>query len=150
MNDNAMQDTAATKTPWHLWVVGILGLLWISVGVADFVVAQTKNAAWMAGLTEDQRQFFQALPTWTVASWAIAVFGGLAGMLLILFRSKLAVPAFAASLLGFLATAFQNYGLSNAWEVMGVGAAIFTGVIFAVAIFSLAYAFKMAKVGVLR
>jgi hypothetical protein len=93
-----MNDNDVVKTPWHLWVFGILGLLWISVGVVDFVVAQTNSAAWMEGLTEAQREFFHALPTWLVIFWGTAVFSGLLGMLLILFRSKLAVPAFAVSL----------------------------------------------------
>lgn len=31
-----MNSAATTKAPWHLWGVGILGLLWNSFGVTDY------------------------------------------------------------------------------------------------------------------
>jgi hypothetical protein len=145
-----MNDNVTTKTPWHLWVVGILGLLWSSMGVMDFVMTQTKNEAYMGSFPEEQLEFFYSFPMWVIICWAIAVFGELIGTLQILFRSKLAVPLFVVSLIGLIGTTIQNYGLSNGLEIMGVGPAIFTGVIFAVSIFLLVYSMRMSKANVLR
>ncbi|WP_292093733.1 hypothetical protein [Brevundimonas sp.] len=30
------------KTPWHLWLVGVLSLLWSSYGAFDFIQTTTR------------------------------------------------------------------------------------------------------------
>ena len=67
-------NEAKQKTPWHLWLVGVLGLLWSSMGVLDFVMTQSKNEAYMGGFSEAQLEYFYGFPVWTVICWAIAVF----------------------------------------------------------------------------
>ena len=47
-------------------------------------------------------------------------------------------------------TSIYNFGMSNGAEIMGSEAVVFTVVIWAVSIFLLAYAWAMAKRGVLR
>ena len=40
------QDTAGpTRSSWHLWFVGALGLLWNSLGAFDFIMMQSQNAS---------------------------------------------------------------------------------------------------------
>ena len=45
--------TAASPTPKHLWVVGVLGLLWDSVGAFDYAVLQSETVddlvMWLQG-----------------------------------------------------------------------------------------------------
>lgn len=133
-----------TRAPWHLWVVGIAALLWNAVGALDYVMTQTRNAQYMAGFTAEQLAFFYGLPAWTVAAWAIGVWGGVLGSLLLLLRKSLAVWVFLASLVGVVLTTLQNYVLSNGMEVMGgPGAVVFTAVIFLVAVALYAYARAM-------
>jgi hypothetical protein len=48
----------SAKAPWHLWVVGVVSLLWNSVGALDFVMTQTKNATYMRGFTSAQLEFY--------------------------------------------------------------------------------------------
>ncbi len=134
-----------TRAPWHLWVVGIAALLWNAVGALDYVMTQTRNAQYMAGFTAEQLAFFYGLPAWTVAAWAIGVWGGVLGSLLLLLRKSLAVWVFLASLVGVVLTTIQNYLLSNGLEVMGgPGAVVFTAVIFVVAVALYVYARAMA------
>ena len=52
MTDNAMKMT--TSTPWHLWAVGVVALLWNGYGGYDYVMTQTDNAAYMAQFTAEQ------------------------------------------------------------------------------------------------
>ena len=35
------------KTPWHLWLVGVLSLLWNGVGAFVFVQTTTRGEAYM-------------------------------------------------------------------------------------------------------
>jgi len=139
-----------TPAPWHLWVVGIAALLWNAVGALDYVMTQTRNVQYMAGFTPEQLAFFYGLPAWTVAAWAIGVWGAVLGSLLLLFRKGLAVWFFLASLTGVALTTLQNYVLSNGLEVMGgPGSVVFTAVIFLVAIGLYVYARAMRKRGII-
>ena len=134
------------ETPWHLWVVGVVGLLWNAMGALDYVMTQTRNEGYMAQFTPEQLEFFYGLPAWVDAFWATAVWGGVVGAILLLIRRSHAVWVFLASLIALIITAFQNYVLSNGLEVMGDPFSIaFTAVIFVTAVALYLYARAMRK-----
>ena len=125
------QSDDVQKTPWHLWLVGILGFLWSSMGAMDYVMTQLKHEEYMQAFTPEQLSFFYAIPTWAIATWAIAVWGGVLGCLLLLLKKTAAVWVLLASLVAMFLTSIQNYVLSNGFEVIGDAfSLIFTGVIF--------------------
>lgn len=139
------------KTPWHLWLVGILGLLWSAMGAMDYFMTQTKNESYMSNFTPEQLAFFYGFPSWVVASWAIAVWGGVLGTLLLLSKKKIAVWVLLASLLAMIITAIHNFGFSDGMQAMGDPFSLtFTAVIFLVALGLYLYAKAMARQGVLR
>lgn len=149
MNDP--QPTSMHKTPWHLWVVGVLALLWNSFGAFDYTMTETRNADYLKGFTAEQLAYFQSFPKWVVAAWALSVWGGVAGSVAMLFRSRWAVPIFGLSLLTMLPTFFHNYVLTNGFAIMGgMGALVFTAVIVLVGVGLLTYARAAARQGVLR
>src|ERR1035438_4518088 len=148
MADESIQSA---KTPWHLWVVGVVSLLWNSVGAMDFVMTQTKNKAYMKGFTPAQLEFYYGFPLWVVAAWGIATWGGVLGSLLLLLRKGLAVHLFLASFVGMVITTVRNFGLSNGMEVMGgASALVFSIAILVIGALLLVYAWSMRKRGVLR
>ncbi len=137
-------------TPWHLWVVGVVSLLWGAVGAMDYLMSQTRNEEYMSAFTPELLEFFYAIPTWAIASWAIAIWGGVLGSILLLLRRRHAVGAFVASLIGMAITSFQNYVLSNGLEVMGDPFSLmFTGAIIVVSIALVFYSRLMYQRGVL-
>ncbi len=143
-------DTSVQGTPRHLWVVGIIALLWNAMGAMDYIMTQTRNEAYMSQFSPEQLEFFYGFPGWAVAAWAIAVWGGVLGAVLLLLRKRFAVPVFLASLVGMVITSFQNYVLSNGMEVVGDAFVLaFTVVIFVVAVALYFYARAMQKRGVL-
>lgn len=138
------------RPTWHFWAISILSLLWNLVGALDYVMTQTRNEAYMSAFTPEQLEFFYGLPQWTVAAWAIGVWGSVIGSILLLLRKRGAVWAFAVSLLGIVITAFQNFVLDNGVEIMGGGIAIFMSIaVFVIALALLLYARAMAQRGVL-
>ena len=149
-----MADTTAPagKTPWHLWVVGILSLLWNIVGVVDYTMTQTGNEAYLKGLTSDQLEYLDSFPIWVVVAWGIAVWGGLLGSTLILLRRSAALHLFVASLVGMVLTNIYSHILSDGREIMGggAGAVIFNAVIFVIGVLLLLYSRSMCKRGALR
>ena len=144
-----MSEARAVKTPRHLWVVGILGLLWNLMGVFDYLMTETRNEAYMSRFTPEQLEFFYGFPTWMVACYALAVWGGLLGTVLLLLRRRFATPVLLVSWLSMIATAIHNFGLSNGAEIMGTQGVIFTVFIFLIAMGLFLYARAMAKRGVL-
>ncbi len=143
-------NVSETPAPWHLWAIGVVALLWNALGAFDYLMTQTKNEAYMAQFTAEQLDFFYGLPAWVVAAWAIAVWGGVLGAVLLLLRKQIAVWVLLVSLVAMVLTAFQNYVLSNGLEVIGDAFALtFTAVIFVVALGLFIYARHMRARGVL-
>jgi hypothetical protein len=139
------------RTPRHLWIVGALATLWNALGCVDYLMTQTQNEAWLARYTDPMRAYFDSFPLWMEAVWALGVWGGLAGSLLLLARSRHAVTAFAVSLAGLAVSTLYHYVLSSPLEEMTSGKMVAMNVAFwVVAIGLLLYALKMRRKGVLR
>jgi hypothetical protein len=135
----------------HLWIVGALATLWNAFGCFDYLMTQTRNEQYLAGFTDPQRAYFESFPLWMEAVWALGVWGGLAGSLLLLARSRHAVTAFAVSLAGLALSTVYQYVLNSPPEDMTTGAMVAMNVvIWAVAIGLLVYSLRMRGRGVLR
>lgn len=139
-----MSESYRTQSPWHLWIIAIVSLLWNAMGAFDYVMTQTKNEPYMSNFTPEQLTYFYSFPSWVVATWAVAVWAGVFGSIFLLFRKSLAVWMFLLSMLCMVATAIYNYVLSNGMEVIGDTVSIlFTIVIFLIAVLLLVYANNM-------
>ncbi|MFH1766256.1 MAG: hypothetical protein ABIF09_18895 [Gemmatimonadota bacterium] len=144
------QATSNGRTPWHLWVVGILAVVWNVMGAFDYLMTETRNEGYMSKFTPEQLEYFYGFPAWVVAFWAIAVWGGVLGAVLLLLRKKLAAGVFLVSFLSMVVTTIYNFGLSNGLEAMGDPFALaFSALIFVVALLLYLYARAMTKRGVL-
>ena len=141
---------SSVKTPWHLWVVGIVSLLWNSIGALDYTATQLRVEAYMSQFTPEQLEYFYGFPAWAVACWATAVWGSLLGSVLLLMRLRLAVPVFGIAIVAMALTTIQNYLLSEGLRIMGSGAAVFSAVTWFIALFLFFYSRAMATRGVLR
>jgi hypothetical protein len=112
-------------------------------------MTQTRNESYMSQFTPEQLDFFYGFPTWVVAFWALAVWGGLLGTVLLLLGKRLAAPVLLGSLLAMVVTSVHNYLLSNGLEVSGGAGLAFSGLIFLVALGLWVYARAMTRKGVL-
>jgi hypothetical protein len=130
-------------------MVGGFGVLWNSVGAFDYLMTQTRNESYMRQFTPEQLEYFYGFPTWVVAFWALAVWGGLLGTILLLLRKRSAVSVLLFSFLAMIVTSFQNFVLSNGIDVMGGAGVAFSGLIFLIALGLWLYGRVMAQRGVL-
>lgn len=146
-----MTDTMrlTRATPWHLWAVGVVALLWNGYGGYDYVMTQTNNAAYLAQFTAEQRAYFDSFPLWMEAVWAIGVWGGVLGAVLLLLRSKWAFQAFLASLIAFAVSVVFGQ-MSGGSAVMGMTGMVFSAVIFVLGLIFVMYSRMMTRKGVLR
>jgi len=144
-------DATAGRTPRHLWVVGVISLLWNGFGAFDYVMSQTRNEAYLAQFSEAERAYFESFPAWTEAAWALGVWGAVLGSVLLLARSRHSVFAFAISLGGLaVSTVFQFVLSSPPASLQNAGMIGLNVFIWIVAIGLLLYAFWLRSDNVLR
>ena len=145
--------TISTKEPgaaWHLWLVGALAVIWNGYGCYDYFMTQTGNADHLKAFSPEQIAYWQGMPWWQHTAWAVGVWGGLLGAILLLLRKKLAVIALLLSLAGLSVSIIYTFLLSNGYEVGGSGSVILYGVLFAIALGLWLYAKAMTSRGILR
>lgn len=143
-------EQSIRRTPLHLWIVGVLSLLWNAVGAFDYLATQLELEAYMSRFSEEQLAYFYGFPAWAVACWALGVWAAFAGSIGLLLRRRWAAWAFAVSIFGMVFTTLYNFVLSDGAEIMGAAGILFSVVIWLVAIFLLVYSRRMAFAGVLR
>jgi hypothetical protein len=140
---------ARVRTPVHLWIVGVLALLWNFMGAFDYVAVQFRLDFYMSQYTQEQIIYVDAFPAWAVAGWALAVWAALFGSVGLLLRQSWSAWAFVIALAGLAVSSLYTLGLSDGIEIMGTGALIFSAVIWVVSILLIVYARAQAKAGVL-
>jgi hypothetical protein len=147
----AMTD-APVKTPWHIWLVGLIAVLFNFIGVFDFVMSMAQGAKYQAsaGMTPDQIAHYQQMPSWMMVVWAVGVFGAFLASILLLLRRKWALPIFVLSLVAFLVSLLYTYVLTDGGLVMGEQMAITSAVIAGLLAFFSWYCRFMILRGVLR
>lgn len=149
--------TLSTRTPWHLWAVGVISLAWNAFGANDYLQTQLGNLEYldsmMAGMGVSGAEalaYFNGYPGWVHACWALGVWGGVLGSLLLLLRLRYAVWAFAASLICLAGTTLYQVTSEQPEWATGGTTTLISIVIWSIASFLLIYAVSMKNKGVLR
>ncbi len=141
------------RTPLHIWVVGGLSLVWNSFGAVDYFMTRTRNFEYLAQAGDPQAllDYVDSFPLWAQIGWGFGVWGALLGSILLLMRHRWALPTFAVSLAGAIASLGYQLAGPPAPEALSGGASnVVPYAILAVAVALLAYAWKMRERGVLR
>lgn len=140
----------STKPTTAFWIIAILGLLWNLVGANQYVQQAYKTKAFTAMYTPEQLELINNMPAWATAAFALAVFGGVFGCLLLLLKRKQAVLLFQVSLLGIIVQTIYNFFIADALDVYGSNALIMPVLVFIIAVFLLSYAKGAAKNNVIH
>ncbi|TRD10677.1 hypothetical protein FGU71_01540 [Erythrobacter insulae] len=142
-----MEQIGREKTPWHLWVVGILTLLWNSVGGFSYTMTQLGKLHDL-GMSQSEIAYFESHPAWANAFWALGVWGAIAASILLLLRSRFAVHAVIIAVIGLLGSNVYQYAMSDIPETLRSPA--LTVMIWVTTLFMLFYASRMTRAGVLK
>jgi hypothetical protein len=148
-----MSEAQGTKTParpWHVWLIGIVGGLWSSMGVMSFMLTQMNVEAVMSRFPLQQREYFESFPLWADVFWAIGVLAGVIGCLLLLLKSRLAFHVLVGSVIGAIVSTLGGLfflgGLKVMNETNALGVTVFPII---VAAFLAYYAWAMSRKGIL-
>ena len=154
--ESKMDDVQAAKAPIHLWIVGLLALLWNAFGCYDYLMTRFRNLEYFRSMAPDvdpnaMLAWVDGFPIYAQFGWGLGVWMGLLGSLLLLMRHRWAVPAFALSLLGAVVGLGYQIFMAPPPPPMDSGAmAAMPWVIIAVAALFLFYAQRQKQSGVLR
>ena len=116
-----MNDKTVGGIHWSFWIISVGTLIFNVMGVINYFVQM--NADSLASFPESYRPIIEDRPAWATAAFAIAVFGGSLGCLLLLLRKSAASYVFIVSLLGVIVSMmhiFNVAGLSSFEVWMGV------------------------------
>ena len=140
----------STKLPVWFWVVAVAALLWKLMGVASYLGITTMSAEAIAKLPEDQQALLTNYPVWATAAFAIAVFGGVAGSILLLLRQGFTTPVFGVSLTAIVIQMTWWLGLSGAMAVYGVRSMVMPMLVIVVGAFLLWFSMQSKSKGWLK
>ena len=151
-----MQQAVLARTPAHLWVVGILSLLWNCFGAYDYFMSHTRNVDYIAkampGVDPSAAlAWMDGMPMYAKVGWGLGVWLGLLGAVLLLVRSRWAVWSFGISFVGAVLSLGYQIALAPPLEgASGPMMTVMPYVIILIAAFLAWYAWTMEKKGVLR
>jgi hypothetical protein len=151
-----MQQAVSARTPAHLWIVGILSLLWNCFGAYDYLMTRMRNtdyiASAMPGVDPNAAlAWVDSMPIYAQIGWGVGVWVGLLAAVLLLLRNRWAVWAYGLSLIG--AVLSLGYQIALAPPLAGADTPMMKAmpyVIILVALGLFLYARAMEKRGVLR
>lgn len=106
-----MSDKTDVSIHWNFWVIGAVGLIFNLLGCINFF--SQMNADAVASMPEIYRAIAESRPAWGTAAFALAVFGGFLGCVLLLLRKSVALYVFIASVVGAIAAQIPFLGMAD-------------------------------------
>ena len=97
-----MNEKTATSVHWSFWLIGIIALLWNIGGAMNYIVQM--DLEFVSTMPETHRAIIIDRPVWATGGFAIGVFGGAVGCLLLLLKQSSSIYVFIVSLVGVLVT----------------------------------------------
>jgi hypothetical protein len=135
----------------HLWIVGVVSLLWNAFGAMDYAMTQFMVESYMSEFTAEQLDYFYSFPAWADAAWTLGVWACVAGSIGLLLRKSWARWAFLIFLLSLAGGSTYTLVLTDRLQIMGgAGVAIFSLVIWTLTAGLFFYARRRTAQGVLR
>lgn len=128
------------KPHFSYWLIAVTGLLWSLGGCLTYMTQTSPDA--VAQMPEVYQLLINGRPAWATAGFAISVFGGAVGCILLLMRRWQAVPVLVLSLIGTLLMGYFTL------RVIGPDSSMLMAVLMSLAL--MAYAVMVRRTGLLR
>lgn len=106
-----MNDETVGRAHWSFWAISAFALIWNVLGSVNYLLQM--NPELVTSLPETHRAIIVGRPVWATGGFAIAVFGGAIGGLLLLLRKSAAIYLFIASLLGTIVTMVHTINITG-------------------------------------
>jgi hypothetical protein len=136
--------TKQSKPPIWFWIVSAIALLWNLMGVKAYLDQAYGTNDVLGEIANAAKDLIDPTPAWVTSAFAIAVFGGAVGSLLLLLRRSLAHTILIVSLMGIVAQMSYNLFMTDNPTDSGPGGMLMVVMIIAAGI-GLVFFAKKAK-----
>ena len=106
-----MNDESVAGVHWSFWAIGAIALIWNVLGGVNFFMQMDADV--VAAMPETHRAIITGRPVWATGGFAVIVFGGALGCLLMLLRKSAATYVFVVSLIGGIVTMIHTINIAS-------------------------------------
>ena len=131
----AMNNTV--KVQGWFWVAAVILLLWNLTGMLNFMQHLNTPDEVLDNVSEAEKKLLGVYPWWAMGGFAVAVFGGTIGAVLLLMRRSLAKPFFMASLIGIVVQMIYTLPIGIEMGANGYWVGIMSVLLLGLVIFSI-------------
>jgi hypothetical protein len=142
-----MSDENQFAVPRSFWIIAGVALVWNLVGVANYLFQVTMSDEMLMQMPEEQRLLIESVPPWATAAFAVAVFGGTLGCVLLLLRKAIATPVFVVSMVGVIVQLYHAIAIANAMEVYGPSGMVLPALVVIIGVLLIWYSRSSADKG---
>jgi len=146
------QNENETKTSLNIkyfYLIGGLAFIWNLMGVLAFIGQLFLTTEMIAKMPQAEQNLYNSTPIWVTVAFAIAVFSGTFGCLILLMKKALSLKLLMLSLIGVLTQMFHSFFISNSYEVYGPSGTIMPIMVIIIAIALVRWAKRLSDKGVL-
>ncbi len=104
-----MSEKTTSGVHWSFWVIAAIAVIWNGLGSVNYLVQVYADS--LDAYREVEQAIIAGRPVWATAGFAIGVFGGTVGGLLLLTRHAIASHMFIASLVGVIVATVHTLGV---------------------------------------
>lgn len=128
------QTTSSYRVSRWMTTAALGGIAWNIFGIVQFMgsVSATESSLIASGLSPGQAAVMTGYPVWMTLAFAVGVFGGLAGSVLLLLRRAASMPLLLASLVAYVALWIGD-AVHGVFAAMGVSQVVILTIVVAVA-----------------
>jgi hypothetical protein len=131
------------------WIIGVLALVWNIMGVIAYLTQAYMSEEAMAALPEGDLAYYNNLPAWVTAVFAIAVFAGTFACFGLLMKKKWSIWLFMLSFTAVLAQSVYNFFIQSDIEITG-SKSIMPLMVLIIAAFLVWYSRNLESKGILK
>lgn len=94
---------------WSFWFIATFMLLWNVMGCINFFIQM--NPDMISSYRENEQAIINGRPVWATVAFAVAVFGGGLGCILLMLKKSVSFYLFIGSLIGVIITMNHTLGI---------------------------------------
>jgi len=129
-----MSEEENTNTiPTWFWIVTAIALIWNIMGVGAFIQQMSITPEGMAAMSEAEQELYRSTPSWVNWAFAVSVFGGAFGCLLLILKKAMAKILLILSFISVIMQMGYVFLISKAMDGFGPGGAIMPAMIIVIA-----------------
>jgi len=110
-----MNNNNRSSVHWSFWLIATFMLLWNVMGCINFFMQM--NPDMISSYRENEQAIINGRSVWATVAFAVAVFGGALGCILLMFKKSVSFYLFIGSLIGVIVTMIHTLGIGIAFSI---------------------------------